>query len=182
MAGNAAPTAWDGSASAPTAHDQSTRPEPATHDSGLGLHSTTTLSRGTRPRRDSGLGLHVDDADLSFNLLLTDETAFEGGGTWCEPEPRLDTPSTSARLMLDPTSHLSAHLPIHLFSHLSSHLPSRLSPHLPSRLRFEQLGLSVKPRAGEMLSHHGKLPHAGYPITAGGRYVLVGFVSIEQGR
>ena len=44
---------------------------------------------------------------------------------------------------------------------------------------FQQLECCLKPAVGEMLSHHGKLPHAGSPITAGTRYVLVGFFSIE---
>lgn len=74
-----------------------------------------------------GLGLHVDDSDLSFNILLSSPDAFDGGGTW-----------------------------------------------------FETVGRALFPAQGEMLSHHGKLPHAGSPVTAGTRYVLVGFVSIDR--
>jgi hypothetical protein len=74
-----------------------------------------------------GLGLHIDDSDLSFNILLSSPDAFSGGGTW-----------------------------------------------------FQTLGRGVFPAKGEMLSHHGKLPHAGSPVTAGTRYVMVGFVSIDQ--
>jgi hypothetical protein len=74
-----------------------------------------------------GLGLHVDDSDLSFNILLSPPDAFQGGGTW-----------------------------------------------------FETIGRGVFPAEGEMLSHHGKLPHAGSPVTAGTRYVMVRFISIDR--
>ena len=41
---------------------------------------------------------------------------------------------------------------------------------------FEAAGETLRPRRGEMLSHFGRVRHAGEPTTAGTRYVLVGFV------
>lgn len=41
---------------------------------------------------------------------------------------------------------------------------------------FEAAGETVRPQQGEMLSHFGRVRHAGEPTTEGTRYVLVGFV------
>ena len=48
---------------------------------------------------------------------------------------------------------------------------------------FEESGLTLRPQQGEVLIHRGKLRHAGVQITAGRRYVLVGFIRLwgEQG-
>ena len=41
---------------------------------------------------------------------------------------------------------------------------------------FEAAAETVRPQQGEMLSHFGRVRHAGEPTTEGTRYVLVGFV------
>ena len=72
------------------------------------------------------LATHTDDSELSFNLLLSDPSAFAGGGT-----------------------------------------------------SFEAAGETVRPVRGEMLSHFGRLRHAGQPVLEGTRYILAGFVRVR---
>ena len=44
---------------------------------------------------------------------------------------------------------------------------------------FEAAGETVRPERGEMLSHFGRLRHAGEPVVAGTRYILTGFVRVR---
>ena len=41
--------------------------------------------------------MHVDDSELSFNLLLSDTDAFDGGGTAFWSEEEIGQDSTAAR-------------------------------------------------------------------------------------
>jgi|SouAtlMetagenome_1021521.scaffolds.fasta_scaffold114795_1 hypothetical protein len=41
------------------------------------------------------------------------------------------------------------------------------------------LGETVRPVRGEMLSHFGRLRHAGQPVVEGTRYILAGFVRVR---
>jgi len=70
---------------------------------------------------------HTDGCKYSFNMLLSEETSFEGGGTY-----------------------------------------------------FDVVDRTLKPKQGEILIHRGDLRHAGMPVTAGTRYILVGFVNVKQ--
>ena len=72
------------------------------------------------------LGTHTDDSELSFNLLLSDPGAFEGGGT-----------------------------------------------------SFAAADTTLRPPQGAMLSHFGRLRHAGEPVLEGSRYILAGFVRVR---
>jgi len=75
----------------------------------------------------SGLGMHTDDSELSFTILLSDPNTFEGGGTTFEAASNL----------------------------------------------------IVTPAQGQMVSHFGRLRHAGNPVSEGVRYILAGFVRCQ---
>lgn len=44
---------------------------------------------------------------------------------------------------------------------------------------FEAAGATVRPARGQMVSHFGRLRHAGSPIQSGTRYILAGFVRVQ---
>ena len=44
---------------------------------------------------------------------------------------------------------------------------------------FEAADTTLRPRQGEMLSHFGRLRHAGEPVVQGTRYILAGFVRVR---
>ena len=45
--------------------------------------------------------------------------------------------------------------------------------------RFSAAGVTVRPQQGEMISHYGRVFHAGAPVQSGVRYILAGFVRVE---
>ena len=95
-----------------------------------------------------GLGPHVDDSELSFNLLLSDPSGFEGGGTrFC------DVPLGEAEGETDEAESARR-----------------------SGDREGSRGVTVRPGRGEVITHYGRLPHEGVPITRGTRYIVAGFV------
>ena len=79
-----------------------------------------------------GLGFHRDDSELSFTILLSRPSDFEGGGTAFELEGTAGGETTT-----------------------------------------------VEPLRGEMVSHFGRLRHAGSPVGKGTRMVLAGFVRAQ---
>ena len=163
-----------------------------------------------------GLGMHADDSEISFNLLLSDTADFEGGGTAFEaagnatlrqpPPPRAPPPRRSP-------IHAPRTVP---FAPWSSSRGPRATPLAPCRSTRSSLAafttlaaLATRPTCsahstqsppasssgnqhaelplastrrpvrGEMLSHFGKLRHAGMPVSRGTRYILAGFVRAQ---
>ena len=45
--------------------------------------------------------------------------------------------------------------------------------------RFRAANTTVRPQQGEMISHYGRVFHAGAPVQRGVRYILAGFVRVE---
>ena len=88
------------------------------------------------------LAAHTDDSELSFNLLLSDPSAFEGGGTRFEAAGEAAEPAETGE-------------------------------------EAAEEGETVRPARGEMLSHFGRLRHAGQPVLEGTRYILAGFVRVR---
>ena len=88
--------------------------------------------------------MHADDSELSFNLLLSEPSSFEGGGT--SFITNLDELAQTPGMALDDAKDVAR----------------------------------VCPQRGEMLSHFGRLYHAGTPVTRGTRHILAGFVGVES--
>ena len=97
-----------------------------------------------------GLGVHADDSELSFTVLLADPKSFEGGGTSfherlsCVQEAATEEAATEVE-----------------------------APEVEAPVRPPT---TVRPARGEMVSHFGRLFHAGEAVDEGTRYVLAGFV------
>ena len=107
-----------------------------------------------------GLGFHRDDSELSFNLLLSDpNTDFTGGGTAFV----LDGPGQPAAHGGGGDEELNQ---------------GESDAHASSSGTTPEATL-VAPARGEMLSHFGRLSHAGNPVVSGTRYILAGFVRAQ---
>ena len=103
---------------------------------------------------------HSDGSTFSFNVLLNEPSAFEGGGT---------------RFY-----HKAANMSSAGFSASSSRdeVPSPEMRPMSSENeeQFESSGRTLHASRGGALAHSGHVEHSGVKITSGERYILVGFV------
>ena len=107
----------------------------------------------------SSLGAHYDDTLLSFSALLADPSSFEGGGT---------------------------HFPTSLWVEdgIGNEEQALTASGSKSRRRAKKTTTrTLQPQSiGDLVVHCGRLTHSGLAVTAGLRYLLVGFVRVYGAR
>ena len=106
--------------------------------------------------------IHVDGHALTVNILLNQPGAFSGGGTafWCEPRDGQPVPSRSRSVALRAGAS-----PI-------------TAPKCPSK--EVEATLALQPTHGTGVLFSGTVQHAGLPVCAGVRYLLVASFSIAD--
>ena len=98
----------------------------------------------------TGLRRHIDDTDVSFNLLLS--TNFTGGGT-------------------------------RFFRRLEERLNHNIGKDDNGDNQNNDVGVfyhAQPQKAGTVLLHNSQILHEGYPIQTGTRFILVGFLTLDQ--
>lgn len=103
--------------------------------------------------KQDALAPHRDMSLLSFSILLSDESEFEGGGLrFASAGPECDA--------CDGSQHARA---VCARCGGTAHKP-------------------IPARRGDLTMHCGKLLHEALPVTVGLRYVVVGFVAVDSSR
>jgi hypothetical protein len=121
----------------------------------------------------SKLPAHRDGNLLSFNILLSNpDTDFRGGGTHffslCK------TAYTQHFVHTDDSE---------LDSSSSDQLQQQQASSLQqSKQCGQSYGVTVQPQQGEVTFHTGKLLHEGNQVTAGTRYIIVGFIDVVSSK
>ena len=123
--------------------------------------------------------MHLDDSELSFNLLLSDPSDFEGGGTSFLAET---AGSTTAEIDSEIGDEIDGETDGKTGGKVEAEIDGddlEVDSEIDGVIDAES-GTVVRPRRGEMLSHFGRLFHSGVPVTRGTRYILAGFVGVES--
>ena len=120
-----------------------------------------------------GLATHTDDSELSFNLLLSDPAAFEGGGTaFHRPPPREPSQRDDRAAATDGAAADAGAVGALMRDDAGS-----TDEDEDDLDEASSIVCTVRPERGEMLSHYGRLRHEGRPVVGGApRYILAGFV------
>lgn len=101
---------------------------------------------------------HSDGSTFSFNVLLNEPSAFEGGGTRFYHKAAKSSTGFSASSSRDEPS------------------PEMRPMSSENEEQFESSGRTLHASRGGALAHSGHVEHSGVKITSGERYILVGFV------
>jgi hypothetical protein len=101
--------------------------------------------------RQASLMKHTDNVHISFNILLNED--FKGGGTqfW-------------NRETNEPFAHVN---------------PGQGLAH-GSQTRHEGMRARVHPKRGQGFVHGSQIKHEGMPVREGTRYILVGFLAVDN--
>lgn len=119
---------------------------------------------------------HVDGSTFSFNVLLNEPSAFEGGGTRFYHKAANKSSVKSSAGFSASSSRDEDSPEKRSISSRDESSPEKRSISREYEEPSESSGRTLYPGRGGALAHSGHVEHSGVKITSGERYILVGFV------